>query len=266
MYKIIHASATTTPKKELCIYPLDIIQFTGYYPAATFHTFHIYKRNIWLPSAAMQLQVLQRMTPKRKVFADEEAARRTIREQKPGNRSASSRLPCCPNIFFLLTIFGNSSLPGSYSWYYFYLDAPITSRDNICVFFVSLLSFDAIFSQFFQFWVISTHSDGGHHCQVEGRADGPQVAPCVYPAVMDCIVMRHYRDYAPLCSGAGCQYFRWCNVKAVTALGQHFWDDIWDTMSAASNGLLYLKVFQPTVLDLAGSARGAEWLLGLRFF
>ena len=29
-------------------------------------------------------------------------------------------------------------------------------------------------------------------------------------------------------------------------------------MSAASNGLLYLKVVQPTVLDLAGSARGAE--------
>ena len=40
----------------------------------------------------MQLQVLQRMTPKRKVFADEEAARRSIREQKPGNRSASLRL------------------------------------------------------------------------------------------------------------------------------------------------------------------------------
>ena len=46
---------------------------------------------------------------------------------------------------------------------------------------------------------------------------GHQCKPGVYPDVMNCIVMHHYRDYAPLCTRAECQYVMWCNVKAATA-------------------------------------------------
>ena len=78
---------------------------------------------------------------------------------------------------------------------------------------------------------------------------GHQCKPGVYPDVMNCIVMHHYRDYAPLCTRAECQYVMWCNVKAATAPARtggswkHTWAILFWGVSESYKKWLQLKMW-----------------------